>query len=486
MQNIAFTLVVLAFTTSVLLAEDAAPAAPAGTETTTTNQTAAATPPAAEESAAPQFQNGDRVCFVGDSITQTGFYLFNIMLYYATHFPDRKIEGYNCGVNGASTGGLLVLKAYDWDVLVHKPTVVTLMYGMNDVGRAFFGKDKIGPDWDNKRKWGVIGYANNMRKISEIFTQAHCSIIYLTPSIYDQTGNQAAYNCFGVNDALGVCAEDCRKLVPDFHAGLVDFNGPMGRINAEQQQKDPSFTLVGPDRIHPLGLGGTVMAYLFLKAQNVPADVSDMSVDAASSAVVKQENCAISNVKVDPGTVSFVVRENSLPLPFSPDDLKKVDAFVPFTHDLDREMLTVANLPAGNYQLSIDGQPVQDSTADDLKSGINLALDVNTPQYQQASQVNKLCSQRRGLEQLIRTYMGSSGAIFAAHLSLDDEAASRKIIQAELDDAVKNKKNAPHLVTWLKYSRAEWKQMEADAAALWDKVYTVNQPVPHTFEIRPK
>jgi endoglucanase len=229
-------------------------------------------------SSAPQFRNGDRICFVGDSITMIGGYIFDILLYYALHFPDRKIEGFNCGVNGDSSGGLLILKRYQWDVLdEHHPTIVTLMFGMNDVGPAYYGKDKVGPDWDNKRKWPLLGYPKGMEKISEILTQANCKIIYLTPSIYDQTGNQAAPNHFGANDALGVCAEDCRKLATEFHGGLVDFNGPMGRINAEQQQKDPSFTLVGPDRIHPVGPGQTVMAYLFLKAQNVPANVSDMA-----------------------------------------------------------------------------------------------------------------------------------------------------------------------------------------------------------------
>jgi hypothetical protein len=129
---------------------------------------------------------------------------------------------------------------------------------------------------------------------------------------------------------------------------------------------------------------------------------------------------------------------------------------------------------------------VQDCTADELKNGINLATNLKTPQYKQAAMVNDLCQQRRRIEALIRTYKGSSGVIVKANVSLDDEAAGRKIIQAELDEVLKNKGSAPHLVTWLKYSLAEWKKMETDAAALWDKVYTVNQPVAHSFEIRPK
>jgi endoglucanase len=437
-------------------------------------------------SAAPQFQNGDRVCFVGDSITQRGDYILDIMSYYATHFPDRKIEGYNCGVNGDSSGGLLVMKRYEWDVLKHNPTVATLMYGMNDVGRDYYGKDKVGPEWDNKRKWPLLGHATDMRKIAEILTQAHCRIILLTPSIYDQTGNQASPNNFGVNDALGVCADGCAKLAPDFHAGLVDFYGPMSRINAEQQQKDPSFTLIGPDRIHPLGPGALVMAYLFLKAQNVPPDVSEMSIDAADASVVKQDNCAITDLKQEGGTVTFTAKENSLPFALPADLVKTVDGLVPLTHDLNQETLTVANLPAGNYQLSIDGQPVQECTADDLKNGINLATNVNTPQYKQAAAVYALCLKRHQMEGLIRTYQAVSGVAIMAKLNPDDDAA-RKLIQDKLDAARKiNPKALPHFALYLKYTEAEWKQMIADAAALQDQVYVADQPVPHTFEISPK
>ena len=41
----------------------------------------------------------------------------------------------------------------------------------------------------------------------------------------------------------------------------------MVALNQQYQQKDPTFTLCGSDRIHPDNDGHMVMAYLFLKAQ---------------------------------------------------------------------------------------------------------------------------------------------------------------------------------------------------------------------------
>jgi len=120
----------------------------------------------AEEAAVPQFQNGDKVCFIGDSITHGGQYHVQILLYYLTRFPDRKFEAYNCGVSGDYAGG--VLRRYDWDIKPHNPTISTIMLGMNDVGRDNYGKDKTGQDFDNKHKWALEGYVKNMMKLSEM------------------------------------------------------------------------------------------------------------------------------------------------------------------------------------------------------------------------------------------------------------------------------------------------------------------------------
>lgn len=44
----------------------------------------------------------------------------------------------------------------------------------------------------------------------------------------------------------------------------------MMELNRKAQQKDPSFTLCGTDRIHPDNHGHMVMAYLFLRHRDLP------------------------------------------------------------------------------------------------------------------------------------------------------------------------------------------------------------------------
>ncbi len=441
----------------------------------------------AEEAAVPQFQNGDKVCFIGDSITHGGQYHVQILLYYLTRFPDRKFEAYNCGVSGDYAGG--VLRRYDWDIKPHNPTISTIMLGMNDVGRDNYGKDKTGQDFDNKHKWALEGYVKNMMKLSEMLAADKSKIIYLTPSIYDQTGNMSSFNYFGVNDALGTCAQECRKLSEKFNGGLVDFHGLMSKINEEQQKANPSFTIVGGDRVHPGMEGHFVMAYAFLKAQKCPSIVSDMSVDAAKSAVVKQDNCQISDLKVENGTVTFTCKENALPFPMADAMAKKVDALIPFSNDLNREMLTVSGLTAGEYKILIDGQEVQDTTADDLGKGVNLGTNQKTPQMRQAWAVSDPVWKKYNLEssKLRPIVCIRNGMLANAKVKPGDVEAEKKVLDAELEKCQKsnNKYVAGLIETYIKESPNQ-KKIEEDAAAFWESAYTKNQTKPHKFEIRKK
>src|ERR1035438_7237204 len=50
------------------------------------------------------FQDGDRVCFVGDSITSGGGYHAYVQLFYATRYPTRELTYFNCGHSGGSAG----------------------------------------------------------------------------------------------------------------------------------------------------------------------------------------------------------------------------------------------------------------------------------------------------------------------------------------------------------------------------------------------
>ena len=76
------------------------------------------------------FANGERVCFVGDSITQANHYIDYIIDYYNNNLKDRKVEFFNCGVSGGKA--VFQNKLIYNDTLLYNPTTVVIMLGIND------------------------------------------------------------------------------------------------------------------------------------------------------------------------------------------------------------------------------------------------------------------------------------------------------------------------------------------------------------------
>jgi endoglucanase len=123
-------------------------------------------------------------------------------------------------------------------------------------------------------------------------------VILERPSIYDQTALLPEKNHPGVNDVLGECALYIDSLGTKYDLPVVDYYTIMNRINFELQEKDPSATLTGPDRIHPGETGHFIMAYQFLKTELVPEYVSRIIIDAKKlHAADESDNCKMEEIK---------------------------------------------------------------------------------------------------------------------------------------------------------------------------------------------
>ncbi|MCK6487719.1 MAG: SGNH/GDSL hydrolase family protein [Planctomycetes bacterium] len=446
---------------------------------------ALAAPVLAAEPAVPPFAAGDSVCFIGDSITHGGGYHANITLFYATRFPAARFAGYNCGLSGDSAAG--ALKRFDYDIAAHRPTVATVMLGMNDVNRGLYGTDKTGEADLKKQQGSLDWHARNMDQLFARLQALKCRIILLTPSIYDQTGNQKTDNLFGVNDALGRCAVLGRELAAKYQGTVVDFHGPMTRINAEGQARDPAFTIVGGDRVHPGETGHLVMAFLVLKAQGMGPCVSAIAIDAGKLA--SSERCTVSEFKAGADSLAFTCLEQSLPFPVA-DGARKALELVPLVDDLDRQLLTVRGLAPGSYELLIDGIPVHEAAAEAWAQGVNLALNPKTPQYQQALAVKKLNDHRHTLvSQRLRTI----AAIWHFTLSQvpglkeDDFAGAEKVLQERLEKtkAAKNQYGAWQIETYLQY-KPKQAEVEREVVETTDALWKAAAPRPHQWQLRRK
>jgi lysophospholipase L1-like esterase len=77
-------------------------------------------------------KDGDTVAFLGDSITAAGTYAKLIENYTLLRFPDRKVRFINLGIGGDTAAG--GLKRLERDVFSRDVTLLTVAYGINDIG----------------------------------------------------------------------------------------------------------------------------------------------------------------------------------------------------------------------------------------------------------------------------------------------------------------------------------------------------------------
>jgi lysophospholipase L1-like esterase len=342
---------------------------------------------------ASAFQDGDRVCFIGDSITAAGIYQQYIELFYATRFPQRKIQYFNCGIGGDTASA--IVEAADFrvrhDVLGHSPTVATIMLGMNDINGRLYTKEAMGEDLAARRQAALERYRENLARLVSALTAAGVRVTLLTPSILDDTAVLPGAGTYtGANEALGTCARYVRQAADDAKAGLIEVHAVMDVLNRAEQARNPSFTILGVgqkqwyDRVHPGPGGHLVLAYGFLKAQQVEGRVSKVMIDAVSGEAFETENAMVTNVNIDNGVVAFDVLAGALPVVL-PKDARAAFTLVPFEDEFNQELLAVRGLPAGTYRVTIDEQAVGSYSAEQLAAGIGLSGNPKTPQYQQSA-----------------------------------------------------------------------------------------------------
>lgn len=433
------------------------------------------------------FKTGDRVVFVGNSITDGGHYHSYIWLYYMTHFPNRRITCFNAGIGGDAIGQ--IANRFDDDVLSKKPTVLTLTWGMNDTGYIEWYRSDA-QDFIDKRL--VNSYATYATVEEKLKKRPAIRTILIGGSPYDETSKFTKKNIYPhKSEAFAKVIDHQQESARKNNWGFVDFYHQMDAINKREQLKDTAFSLTPGDRIHPDNDGHLVMAYLFLKAQGLQNNsVADVSINAAGKKLNKAVNCSVLNLTGTANALSFNYLAKSLPYPLDTiprgwgNNKKQSDALkvVPFTSDFNREMLTVSNLKEGRYDLLIDGERMGSWAASEYAKGINLAEVTKTPQYQQAIQIRELNEERWEIERRLRMY------IWMEYDFLKDKGLLYKDSNAAMDTVKKyavkdifvngNKDN---------YSRARYKSVrdawQKEMNILTDQIYAINKPQTHRIQI---
>ncbi|NCD69742.1 SGNH/GDSL hydrolase family protein [Mucilaginibacter agri] len=433
------------------------------------------------------FRAGDRVVFVGNSITDGGHYHSYIWLYYMTRFPNMRITCFNAGIGGDAIGQIAT--RFDDDVLAKKPTVLTLSWGMNDSGYFEWSRPDAQATFDKKM---VNSYKTYDTIVTKLKQRPQIRTILIGGSPYDETTKFTTKNIWPHKGAaLATIIAHQQQSAKDNHWGFVDFFHPMSEINKREQAKDSTFSLTPNDRVHPDNDGHLVMAAIFLKAQGLENKaVADVNINATTKSVDKTVNCKITNVTGSTNALSFDYLANSLPYPLDTiprgwgNHKKQSDALkvIPFNKEFNQEVLTVKNLKTGSYNLVIDGDKMGAWSAEQFANGVNMAEISQTPQYQQAIQIRELNEERWDIERRLRMYLWMEYDFLKGKnlLYKDNIAAMDSVNKYAPKDLFVNGNKDNYMRARYKSLRDAW-QKEMDV--LTDQIYAINKPRTHRVQI---
>lgn len=333
---------------------------------------------------------GDRVVFYGDSITDQRLYTTFVETFVRTRFPNLDVSFIHSGWGGdrvtGGGGGPIGLRLRR-DVEPYRPTVVTIMLGMND-GR-YRSYDQAVFDWYK------TGFELMLKDLKSVAPNTRVTLI--RPSPYDEVTRPPMAGG-GYNPVLVKFGDLLQQMAAQQGLQVADLNGPVVKMleRAKVANADLAPRII-PDRVHPGPAGHLIMAAALLESWGAPGLVSDVEIDGAAGKLVNADNTSVAGVSAN-GGLRWTQTDRALPMPVDLTDAT-MDLAVKsgdFLQKMDREMLKVSGLKSGHYALRIDGLQVAVFTADQLGAGLNLA-EWPTPMMRQAADVHALTLKRAGI-----------------------------------------------------------------------------------------
>ena len=335
-------------------------------------------------------KDGDRVVFYGDSITDQRLYTTFTETYVITRFPKWDVRFVHSGWGGdrvTGGGGGSIEVRLRRDVFAYKPTVMTIMLGMNDGSyRAF--DEKI---FDTYAK----GYQHIIDSVKEALPGIRITVIQ--PSPFDDVTQPPRFEG-GYNAVLLRYSQFVKELAEREKLSVADLNLPV--VGALEKAKGTDAELakkIIPDRVHPGPGGHLLMAAELLKSWRAPALVSAVEIDASAKKLADGKKTSVSELKAG-NELSWTQLDEALPMPVELNDpvvalaVKSSD----FLQALNQQTLKVTGIRAANANLKIDGDEMGSFTKEQLAEGINLAT-LPTPMAKQAAEVHKLTLQHNNI-----------------------------------------------------------------------------------------
>ncbi len=407
-----------------------------------------------------ELQDGDTFVFLGDSITHQCLYTQYVEDFFYTRFPERRIHFYNSGVGGDRAKDALA--RFDEDLAKFKPKYVTILLGMNDGSYTDFKQNVFD------------AYQRDMSTLLDKLAEISAQAIPMTPTMFDaraarmRKGSEPRDTYY--NSVLAFYGAWLREQSFGRGLGFVDMYSPLNNLTTDQRKKDANFTLI-QDAIHPGPNGQVIMAAAILNDMVKPGQASAINIHRASGDrwQAQARHGKVSDIQSDPLRFSF--QAESLPWILPPEASEGYK----LTHAgqrFGRELLRVVGLNPGKYSVNVDGQEIGRYAAAQLAQGVPLDESDKNPDTKQALEVALLNKERN--DKAVHKLRDQWGALkgkryqLAAHKDKPDEAEFNEKFDK-----------------WLPEFKENIAKFKASADEYENRIYQINKPKAHQYEIRP-
>lgn len=357
-------------------------------------------------------KDNDTWVMAGDSITAQRLHSNYIEAFYRTRYPQWHLHFRNSGIGGNRTSS--ILERFDYDVAAWKPTLVSVELGMNDVGVP----NPESPDAPAGYVAGMKKLADNIRTIQaqplfissspvndgsvmNAWTSVRCKTIHPFTEALKELGQKENVQVvdqyhplialWGPNktvDDAGSLAARVRLLKPEDNVPELQTLQAFGKM----WEGKPTAISLGGDGVHPGPVGQYTMAATILKALNADREVSSATLKPDGT-VIAAKSCKITDVESKGGKLSFTRVDERSPWPLLPEAAAAAVKLMPEIADLSRYTLTIPGLPAGQYRVAMDNQPVATLSNKELAKGWNMSTVTAGPLGARATQILSLINQ---------------------------------------------------------------------------------------------
>lgn len=193
------------------------------------------------------FQANSTVCFIGDSITADGRWIYELYEF----FNEKKIniQLYNCGIPGGKVSE--TLERIDTDCLEKKPDTIVSMFGLNDINYHLYGEKYYFSE--SERKKAIEEFEEGFEKLAVMAKEAGISLVLMTPPPYGDFVKSGTENLVHANQGVAEIIKILEQKSEKHNLPLVDINSLFAK------HKD-TMRLINADRLHPTAQGHYLIA----------------------------------------------------------------------------------------------------------------------------------------------------------------------------------------------------------------------------------